>query len=193
MQRGGFAATAAGFLGGAVIYTAAKLYLMWRGAHHRKHSHGKQASEAEHAGSGLALALGALLDGIPESIVIGVSLIEGGAVSVVAVVAVFLSNLPEGLSSAAGMKKAGRSTLYIFSLWGGIALISGLASMLGYLLFSHFPDSVIAATTAVAAGAILTMLVDTMIPEAFEQSHAFAGLITVVGFLCAFALSKLGG
>ena len=193
VQRGGFAATAAGFLGGAVIYTAANLYLIWRGAHHRKHSHGKQASEAEHAGSGLALALGALLDGIPESIVIGVSLIEGGAVSVVAVVAVFLSNLPEGLSSAAGMKKAGRSTLYIFSLWGGIALISGLASMLGYLLFSHFPDSVIAATTAVAAGAILTMLVDTMIPEAFEQSHAFAGLITVVGFLCAFALSKLGG
>ena len=75
----------------------------------------------------------------------------------------------------------------------GIALISGLAATLGYLLFRHFPDSVIAATTAVAAGAILTMLVDTMIPEAFEQSHAFAGLITVVGFLCAFALSKLGG
>jgi ZIP family zinc transporter len=139
----------------------------------------------------LAIAIGALLDGIPESIVIGLSMLQGGAVSMVAVMAIFLSNLPEGLSSATGMRNAGRSAGYIFGVWGGIALISGIAALLGYALFGQFSPDVVAATTAVAAGAILAMLADTMIPEAFEQAHTFAGLITVVGFLVAFVLTKL--
>lgn len=124
---------------------------------------------------------------------IGVSMIGGGAVSLVAVIAIFLSNIPEGLSSSAGMKKAQRSAGYVFGIWATIAVISGVASVLGYVLFSRFSDDVIAATTAVAAGAILAMLTDTMIPEAFEQAHDFAGLITVAGFLAAFVLTKLGG
>ncbi len=102
-----------------------------------------------------------------------------------------LSNIPEGLSSAAGMKQGGRSLRYVFGVWGGIAFISGLAALLGYAVFSHFSKEVIAATMAVAAGAILAMLSDTMIPEAFENVHNFAGLITVLGFLTAFILSKL--
>ena len=77
--------------------------------------------------------------------------------------------------------------------WGGIALISGIAAVAGYTLFRDASPQIVAATTAVAAGAILAMLVDTMIPEAFESAHDYAGLITVVGFLAAFALSKLGG
>jgi ZIP family zinc transporter len=137
--------------------------------------------------------VGALLDGIPESIVIGVSMIGGGAVSTVAVAAIFLSNIPEGLASSAGMKKAHRPAAYVFGVWGAIAVVSGLAALAGYALFSHFSDEVIAATTAVAAGAILAMLADTMIPEAFEHAHDFAGLITVAGFLAAFILTKLGG
>ncbi|MDQ3813670.1 MAG: ZIP family zinc transporter [Armatimonadota bacterium] len=190
-HRGGFDATAIGFISGAAIYTAANWYLSRQGAKHRKRS-GEQPSEAENSGSGLAIAVGALLDGIPESIVIGVSMIAGGAVSTVAVIAIFLSNVPEGLSSAAGMKKAGRSLGYIFGVWGAIAMISGIASLIGYSVFSHFSDDVIAATTAVAAGAILAMLADTMVPEAFEQAHDFAGLITVFGFLAAFVLTKWG-
>jgi ZIP family zinc transporter len=91
------------------------------------------------------------------------------------------------------MKKAGRSTGYVFSVWGGIAIASGVAALLGYALFRHFSEEIIAATIAVAAGGILAMISDTMIPEAFEQSHNFAGLITVCGFLAAFVLSKLGG
>jgi ZIP family zinc transporter len=191
-KTGGLIAASLGFLSGAAIYTAANLALARHGAKHRKRS-GKQPSESEHSGSGTAIAFGALLDGIPESIVIGVSMLEGRGVSMIAVVAVFLSNLPEGLSSASGMKKAGRSALYIFGVWGGLTVISAMAALAGYAIFGNFSAQVIAATTAIAAGAILAMLVDTMIPEAFEQAHDFAGLITVAGFLAAFALSKLGG
>lgn len=191
-HTGGFPATALGFLGGAAVYTLANWWLAKRGARHRKRS-GCQPPASENSGSGTAIAVGALLDGIPESIVIGLSMLGGRGVSVVAVAAIFLSNIPEGLSSAAGMKRAGRSARYIFGIWGGIAVISGIAALLGYAVFRHVPPQVVAATTAVAAGAILAMLVDTMIPEAFEETHDFAGLITVAGFLAAYSLSKLGG
>lgn len=192
-RRGGFSATAAGFLGGAIIYSAANWWLARNGAKHRKRSGSQQPSESQHSGSGMAIAVGSLLDGIPESIVIGLSMLQGGAVSLVAVTAIFLSNIPEGLSSAAGMRNAGRSIGYVAGVWIGIAVISGVASLIGYAVFQHFSPAVVAATTAVAAGAILAMLADTMMPEAFEHAHDLAGLITVVGFLAAFILSKLGG
>jgi ZIP family zinc transporter len=192
-RRGGFVPAAGGFLAGAVAFTLVTILLSRHGAKHRKRSKG-QPAESEHAGSGLAIAAGALLDGVPESIVIGVSLLQGGKVSLVAVIAIFISNLPEGLSSVVGMKQAGRSAAYIFSVWIGIAVASGIAAGVGNVAFAGTPPALIAATTTVAAGAILAMLADTMIPEAFEVAHDFAGLITVIGFLVSFALSKvLGG
>jgi ZIP family zinc transporter len=190
-RQGGFIFTGLGFIAGAILFTALNWFLSRKGAKHRKRSGDQQPSEQEHEGSGLSLALGALLDGIPESIVIGLSIIKGGAVSAVAVAAIFLSNIPEAWSSSAGMKKAKRSSLYVFGIWSGIAIISGLAALAGYAVFSGFSDEIIAATTAVAAGAILAMLADTMIPEAFAEAHDLAGLITVCGFLLAFVLTKL--
>ena len=190
LGEGGLVPTSAGFVAGAVVYTVGNVWLAHRGAKHRKRSGDQQPSDSD---SGTAIALGALLDGIPESVVIGVSLLAGGVVSMTAVIAIFLSNIPEGLSSASGMKKAGRSAAYIFGLWCGIAVISGVAALLGYVVVGDLGREVVAATNAVAAGAILSMVADTMIPEAFEANHNYAGLVTVIGFLIAFGLSHLGG
>lgn len=190
-RSGGLDSSAIGILSGAVVYTGINYILAKKGAKHRKRSGDQQPSEEESGGSGLALAVGALIDGIPESIVIGLSMLKGGVVSTVAVIAIFLSNLPEGLSSAAGMKNAGRKAGYIFGVWISIAIISGIAALAGFTIFKNFSPDIIAVSTAFAAGAILAMIVDTMIPEAFEQTHNFAGLITVVGFLIAYFLTKL--
>jgi len=192
-ERAGIVPVAMGFLIGAIAFTGCNHLLGYWGARHRKRSLGckRHEDKIENPGNGSALALGALLDGIPESIVIGVSLLKGGAVGWVAVVAVFLSNLPEGLSSAAGMRKDGKSAAFVFGLWGSIALVAGISAALGFILFADAPPSVIAAVQAIAAGAILAMIVDTMVPEAFEGTHDFAGLIAVAGFLTAFGFSKL--
>ncbi|SCL37949.1 zinc transporter, ZIP family [Micromonospora pallida] len=188
-EQGGIVPTALGAAAGAVAYTLANLALARRGARHRKRSGQRQPTERERPGSGSAIAVGALLDGIPESVVIGASLLSGGPVSLVTVVAVFLSNVPEGLSSAAGMRRAGRPRRYVFLLWTAIALVSGIAAVAGYTLLGGAPPAVLAATTALAAGAILAMITDTMVPEAFEDAHLLVGLVTVAGFLTAFALS----
>ena len=192
-DEAGLGATATGFLLGAFVYAAANRVLAAAGARHRKRSGNQQPSADEDGGSGVAIALGALLDGIPESIAIGLSILHGGVVSVATVAAIFLSNLPEGLSSSAGMRKAGRSPLYVFGVWTAIAVACGLSSLAGYQVFDGFSPFVVAATTAVAAGAMLTMIVDTMIPEAFAETHNWAGLIAVLGFLVSFALSKVAG
>jgi len=109
------------------------------------------------------------------------------------VAAIFLSNIPEGLSAAAGMRNAGRTVRYVFALHGAVVLVSALAAVVGYTLFRDVSVEFVAATTAVAAGGILAMLSDTMMPEAYEKARDFAGLVTVMGFLAAFILNRLGG
>lgn len=187
--QGGFSATSIGFLGGAVVYTLANAILNRHGAKYRKRS--RRPKEATATDGGMAIAIGALMDGIPESLVIGLSLLGGGTVSAVAVAAVFISNIPEGLSSSVGMKKSGRSRCYIFGIWGIIAILSAMASLCGYIFFETASAATLSFITAVAAGAILAMIADTMIPEAFAEDHNYAGLITALGFLTAFSLDKV--
>ena len=194
-QLGGFVAVGTGFISGASIFTFLNKLLAANGARHRKRS--DAGSRSQHAaaapqGNSKSLAMGALVDGIPESIVIGTSLLAGGATGWVAVAAVFLSNIPEGVSSAAGAKAEGKSAAYTFTLWTVIAAIAGLSSFVGYTVFASASPEVLAGVQGLAAGAILAMIMDTMAPEAFEGTHDFAGLIAVFGFLTAFGLSKLG-
>jgi zinc transporter, ZIP family len=190
--NGGVVATVAGFLVGAGIFVAANVLLARHGARHRKRSGTQQPSEKEAPGSGTAIAVGALLDGIPESLVLGLGLISAGTVSPAMLVAVFISNVPEGLSSSAGMKKAGRSAGYVFTVWGSIAVLSGIAACLGFLALDQASAELVAFITALAAGAILAMLADTMIPEAFEEHHLLTGLTASIGFVTAFAVHIAG-
>jgi zinc transporter, ZIP family len=192
-ESGGFVPTVAGFLVGAAAYLAANLVLAHQGARHRKRSGDQQPSEQENSGSGAAIAIGALLDGIPESVVMGLGLLGGGPVSAAVVAAVFISNIPEGLSSASGMKRAGRSAGYVFGVWVGIAVASAAAAAIGYAALGSASQETVSVITAIAGGAILTMIADTMIPEAFEKTHLYTGVITSLGFLVAFGISRTGG
>ncbi|MGH3468696.1 MAG: ZIP family metal transporter, partial [Thermocrispum sp.] len=143
----------------------------------------------------VGLVLGAVLDGIPESVVIGISLLGGSGstgVGVAVLVAVFLSNVPESMSAATGMK-ARRSVRWILGLWTLVAVVSALSAGLGYLALGTASPDVVAGIRAFAAGAILTMLVDTMIPEAYEaeQRSKATGVVTTAGFALAVFLSTL--
>jgi zinc transporter, ZIP family len=184
-QLGGFDASALGLSLGAVAFFLADRAVNRRGGARRKNPGDKQGDSAS------AIAIGALMDGIPESAAIGISLLEGGNISAALVAAVFLSNVPEGLSSASGMKRAGRSTAHILGLWAGATLVSALAALLGYLFLAGAPEDVTALIQAFAAGAILTMLASTMMPEAYEEGGEVVGLVTAAGFLLSFILSHL--
>jgi ZIP family zinc transporter len=183
-QRGGTDAVALGLAAGALAFFAGDWVVDHRGGQDRKRSGGQQSE-----GSAGGIVVGAMLDGIPESVAIGVSLLEGGGVSVAVVVAVFLSNVPESLSAATGLRRAGHSPRWILGLWLGVAVISALAAGLGYAVLGDASANVIGFIQAFAAGAILTMLADTMMPEAFEGGGRVVGLATVLGFAIAFLLS----
>ncbi|PID36168.1 MAG: ZIP family zinc transporter [Rhodobacterales bacterium] len=150
---------------------------------------GKRAGAA--AAASLAIALGALLDGMPEAAAIGTSLLDGHGVALVTVLAVFISNLPEGLSSTVGMKTAGLSGRFIFTLWGGITVACIFSAWLGYAVIGGLGPVWVAVAVASAAGAIFVMIIDTMIPEAFEDIHALSGPIAASGFLLTFIAANL--
>ena len=193
-DTGGLVPTAVGFVGGALAYLGANVLLARRGAKHRKRSGSNpeenQPSEEESQGSGTAIAIGALLDGIPESAAIGVSLVEGGAVGAAVVAAVFISNVPEALSASAGMKTAGRSTGFILGLWAAVTVASALAAAAGFAFLASAPVLAVAVVLAFAAGAMLTMTADTMLPEAVDHAGPLVGVVAALGFTVAFLISS---
>jgi zinc transporter, ZIP family len=185
-DRSGATVVSIGLTIGALSFFSADWIIDRRGGAHRKRSGGEQQG-----GSGMAIVIGALMDGIPESVVIGVSLIGGGSVAVPVVVAVFLSNVPEAFSAVTGLKQAGKSVTFIMGLWTGVAAASTLSAALGYQLLGGASATTISVIQAFAAGAILTMLADTMMPEAFQHGGPQVGLATTLGFSLAFVVSNL--
>ncbi|MGB7686780.1 MAG: hypothetical protein WBL45_13480, partial [Solirubrobacterales bacterium] len=141
--------------------------------------------------TGTALALGAFLDGIPEQAVLGIALATEGGVGVALLLAIFVSNLPEALGSADQMREAGRSRETILRLWLAVAAICTAATVAGYGLADAFSGDLRAGIDGFAAGALLVMLIDSMIPDARTEGGRAAGLVTVLGFAVAAGLSSL--
>jgi zinc transporter, ZIP family len=177
---------AIGLFMGSIVFFVGDSVIDRLGGDNRKRSAGNQA-----AGSGLAIVLGIVLDGIPESLVLGLTVLEAGVVSAAFLVAVFLSNLPETIAATTGLAKSGWAKGRIMGLWALVAIVSGLAALAGYGLLDSASPRTIAIVLAFAAGAILTMLADTMMPEAFEHGGKLVGLATTLGFALAFTISAL--
>jgi ZIP family zinc transporter len=142
-------------------------------------------------GSGTSLALGSFLDGVPEQAVLGIGLAGGEPVSVALLVAIFVSNLPEGIGAGTDMQAAGMARGKIFRLFLVVAIVCTLSSGVGFAIADSVSGDFQAAVNGFAAGALLVMLIDSMIPEAREKGARRAGLIAVVGFAVATALSSL--
>ncbi|MCW9012799.1 MAG: ZIP family zinc transporter [Gammaproteobacteria bacterium] len=190
-HKGGLLSAIMGFSFGVIIYSGANAVLSLYGAKHRKRSQVPGSHSAQ--GAGTAIVLGAIIDGVPEAAAIGVSLLDGEGVALLTVFAIFLSNIPEGLSSSAGMRASGKSARYVFGLWFSIAGVCAMSAWLGFRFLGLFGDTYVAFATAVAAGAILVMVIQTMVPEAFEDIHNITGPIAAAGFLTVYSASVLLG
>jgi zinc transporter, ZIP family len=175
VKVGGAAAVGLGLGAGAIVY-----FVLARAVEHMGPGGG---------GGGTALALGAFLDGIPEQTVLGIGIAGGEGVSIALLVAIFVSNLPEAIGSAVDMRAAGAALRQIRLLWLGVATACALATPLGYGLARATGGHFQAAINGFAAGALLVMLVDSMIPEATQKSGRVAGLATTLGFAVAAGLS----
>jgi zinc transporter, ZIP family len=175
-----------GLAAGAVTFYVGDLLIERGGGGARKRSTGEQSG-----GSPLAIVLGAALDGVPESMIVGLSLVLGGGVSMSFVAATFLSNLPEAMAATTGLRQAGWRRSKIRGLWLLVVGVSVAAGVFGYVLFDVASGQTGAFVQAFAAGALLTMLADTMMPEAFEFGGKLVGLLTVAGFGAALAIAQL--
>ncbi len=179
------AIAALGFTAGALVFYVGDWAIDRRGGAARK----SMAGDKLLAGSANAIILGTVLDGIPESFVLGASLAQEGVVPTAVVVGVFVSNLPEALSGTTGLLQAGWTRLRVFVMWSGVVAVSVVASVLGWRLLDAMGTDGGAFATAFAAGAVIVMLADTLMPEAFELGGREAGLLTALGFAVGFGLS----
>ena len=179
------ASAAAGFTAGALAFYFGDWAIDQRGGHGRKSASG----EHQLSGRANAIVLGTILDGIPESFVLGASVQEGSGVTAALVVGVFVSNIPESLSATSGLRAAGWASRSVFAMWSAVVAASVVAAGAGWLLLDAMPAGGGSFALAFAGGALLVMLADTLMPEAFELGGREAGLVTALGFAFGFALS----
>jgi ZIP family zinc transporter len=185
---GGGLAVAAGVFAGAATFTLGDIAI---GRFQRRHRGDPMPSSDE--GSGLSILLGALLDGVPETAVLGLTVLQTGEVGMAMLVAVFLSNLPEGVAATTTLIEGGWSKRSVLGIWAAVVVACGLAAAAGYLLLDGASPGLIAFVYAFSGGAVLTMLATSMIPEAYEHAGRAVGVITVLGFIVAYGIHVLEG
>jgi len=185
--HGGFDAVIIGFLLGGITFIAGDYLVHKRGG--RKHRR-RQLYTTDKNANGKAITMGAMLDGIPESVALGIALFNGQGRGVLMLTAIILSNFPEGISSISGLRKEGFSKKKIFGIWALVAVITTAVTLASFVFLHDIGLNNIGIIEAFAAGAILAMLADTMMPEAFEDGGFTIGMLTVLGFLTAFIISR---
>jgi zinc transporter, ZIP family len=185
-KSSGNGSVAAGIFAGCLVFFIGDRLIDRLGGRERKGAVGDQGS-----GSSLAIVLGTVLDGIPESMVIGLTIFEGGEVGASYLAAVFVSNLPEAISATSGLSRGGWPSGRLLGMWTAIAAVCGLSSLGGYAAFQDSSPDTAAFVLAFAAGAILTMLANTMMPEAFKHGGKLVGVVTTLGFGVAYAIRAL--
>jgi zinc transporter, ZIP family len=172
-------------LGGALLFTFVEYWISKRGGKERKRS----KENPQKSSAGLAIFFGTLIDAIPESVIIGVSLLEKGKVSYLLVIAIFISNFPEGLSSSVGLKKDGYSNKKILFLWLVVMVLSSISSLLGFVFLQNTSPIMISVIGAFAAGGVVSMVSSAMMPEAFEEGGPIVGLFASLGLLSSLILN----
>ena len=185
---GGFDAVIIGFLLGGLAFVTGDYILHLKGGRNHKR---RKLIEVQTLTNGKAITMGAVLDGVPEAAALGISLFAGHGKAFLMLMAIILSNLPEAISSVSGLRKEGYSHRKIYWTWAVVAMVSLLVTVLSYAFLQDIDPNSIGIIEAFAAGAILAMLADTMMPEAFEDGGFFIGILTVLGFLVAFILAKV--
>jgi zinc transporter, ZIP family len=178
---------------GALLFSLVNMWLAQAGAQNRKRCGECVAQENEHdrPGSGTAIAIGTILDAVPEGLVLGVAVAQGASPTIVVVAGFFLANIPEALSGSAGMHLASRSTLYIFSVWTAASLVTPVAAVGGSLFFATASPDMTGTLDALSGGILLAMAAETMIPEAFDRSPLFSGTVVALGFALVAAFAAL--
>jgi ZIP family zinc transporter len=179
---GGKGGTVLGFFSGALVFYIGDSLIARIG----------KKPEGE-GSSGLSIVLGTVLDGIPESAVLGLTILQTGSIGVSMLVAVFISNVPEAIGASSDLLKSGWKRSQVIGLWSGVAVFSAMAAAIGYALLADATPQTLAFVLAFAAGSILTMLSTTMIPEAYKDARRPVGLATTLGFAVALAVSWLAG
>lgn len=187
-SNGGFDSIIIGFLLGGFVFIFGNYLLYHFGG--REHKYIKTHKSKKNS-NGKLMILGAILDGVPESMALGIVLFAGGNNGLLMMVAIFLSNFPESLSSVPGLRKEGFSKTEIIISWFYVAAISFISVVLSYLFLNNIDPNVIGIIESFAAGAILAMLADSMMPEAYEEGGYIVASLTIFGFLSAFILSRL--